>query len=122
MSVEAISATGWLIAKILAGAFLGAIGWFTATSHKKLQDTYSKKETEHMIDLKVEPVKQACDSRTDAIHDKFDTLMDLVKSNNLQNTVQRKENNDMLHEIKVNVAVLSNKIENIQEMSTREKE
>lgn len=89
--------------------------WLHKKDKTKLDNTYTKKETSELIDLKVEPIRQECNGITNSLHDKFDTLLDLVKSNNDQNTAQRSENNSMLHEIKTEVAVIKNDIKHITE-------
>lgn len=93
--------------------------WLHKRDKTKLENTYTKKETNDLIDLKVDPIRNECNNRTDSLHDKFDdkfdTLLELVKTNNEQNTLQRKENTDMLHEIKTSVAVVENEIKNIKE-------
>lgn len=117
----------------VVGAWAAKLGWtgiipYLIWSHKrdkvKLDNTYSKKETNELIDLKIEPVRLEYNGKTDSLHEKFDdkfgTLLELVKSNNEQNTLQRKENTDMLHEIRTSVAVVENEIKNIKESQQKQ--
>ena len=108
----------------VVGGWLAKLGWTTMIpylvwSHKrdktKLDATLSKKETGELIDLKIAPLEQKSDNQAQGLHDKFDLLLNIVKSDNDKNTAQRKDNNDMLHNINTNVAVIKNEVDNLKE-------
>ena len=119
MSIEVITLGG--LVKTLLGFFGAFLLWVIKSNYTKLQDTYSKKETDSLINLKIVPLEQKIDSNTKGLEDKFEILMEIVKADNANirkdnalHAVQRKENHDMLQTISTSVAVIKNEVENIK--------
>ena len=112
----------WGFVKVVAGFGGAFILWITKTNHTKIQNTYTKEEANELIDLKVAPLEQKIDNQAAGLHDKFDLLLDIVRSDNEKNAIQRKDNTDMLHSINTNVAVIRNEVDNIKERINNEHE
>ena len=112
MSMEIIGAwaakVGWLL-------ILPYLVWLHKRDKTKLDDTYTKHETSELIDLKIAPMGQKMDNQSKGLHDKFDLLLVLVKSDNETNAGRRKEDSDMLHKISTSVAVIENEVSNLKE-------
>jgi hypothetical protein len=96
-------------------ALLGYLGWDYRKIRKKAEDSYTKNETKELIDLKIAPVTLKMDNQSESLHDKFDLLLVLVKSDNEANAGRRKEDSDMLHKISTSVAVIETEIVNIKQ-------
>jgi hypothetical protein len=104
MSLEVVG--GWLF-KILGTGIIGAlswIGWLTKTHNKKLQDVYTKQETDKQIDLKIAPVETSLSIK-----------MESVIAATKEATAQRKETNKMLARISEDVAVVKAEVNNLKE-------
>mgnify|MGYP003657592311 CR=1 FL=1 len=112
MSLEIIGA--WLI-KLGWVGFIPYLTWSYQRDKVKLEETITKKEAGELIDLKLAPLEQKIDNQAAGLHDKFDLLLDIVRSDNEKNSIQRKDNTDMLHSINTNVAVIKNEVDNIKE-------
>ena len=106
----------WGLVKVVAGFGGAFILWITKTNHTKIQNTYTKEETNELIDMKVAPLEQKIDNQSKGFHDKFDLLLEIVKSD----ATQRKDNTDMLHSINTNVAVIKTEVDNIKERMDNE--
>mgnify|MGYP003634340698 CR=1 FL=1 len=120
MTLEAI--TLWGVIKTLIGFFGAFVLYVTKSNYSKLQDTYSRKETDSLIDLKIAPLEQKIDSNAKGLEDKFDILMEIVKADNANirednalHAIQRKENHTMLQAISTDVAVIRNDVDNLKE-------
>lgn len=79
MSAESVVG-GALILKWVGGIVIaiysGLFGW----AFKKINNTYTKLETEHLIDLKNQPLKESLDRNTAALDKLNDTMTEVVVS------------------------------------------
>jgi hypothetical protein len=100
MSPEVIGI--YLVKTILSGA-VGFILWITKSNHTKLQNTYTKKETDDMVSKQTAHLQKQVD-------DKFQTLLTAI---NLS-TEERAKTNEMLHKIQICTAVVEAAIANLE--------
>lgn len=119
--IMALEVFGGWVAKLGWVLILPYLGWLHRNDKIKLDNTFTKVETSSLIDLKMAPLEQKIDNQSRGLHDKFDLLLDLVKSDNEKNTSQRKENNQMLHTISKDVAVIRNEVDNLKDRVSENK-
>jgi hypothetical protein len=100
MSPEFIG--GWLL-KVLAGSILAFFFWITRINHKKLQDTYTKDETEKQIKLMLAPIQT-----------ELSIKLESVLAATQEATYQRKETNTMLSQISEDLAVVKTEINHLK--------
>ena len=101
MTVEVIG--GWL-AKLGWTALIPYLIWDHKRGKVRLENTLSKKETVELIDLKLSPMQKELTL-------KIDTLVEAYSGA----TAQRKETQDLLQHISLDVAVVKSEVENIKE-------
>jgi len=79
---EAVGATvviKWL-ANVLSVVAIGAFGWLTTRLlrvENKVDDQYSKSETQEQIELRMQPYKTAVENNTEAVNRLSEILVDI---------------------------------------------
>ena len=119
MSVETI---GVFVGKWIWVVIVPYLGWLKRQDKKKLDNTISRDGAKELIDLKLAPLEQKTDDNAKATNEKFDLVLDLIKTENEKDRVekeksslQRKDNNEMLHTINTNVAVIKTEVDNLKD-------
>lgn len=108
MSAETV---GIFVGKWIWSVIVPYLVFLKITDKKKLDNTYTKLETDKLID----GVKEKLDLKHTALVDKCDTLITLMKTDIIENKKQRQDNNDLLHEIKIDVVLVKSKFDDIKE-------
>tara|TARA_R110002153_G_scaffold58217_1_gene159646 strand:+ start:269 stop:622 length:354 start_codon:yes stop_codon:yes gene_type:complete len=80
--------------------------WSYQKDKTKLENTYSKTETEDLFDLKMKPLLV----QNENLEKKFDSLMELIKTDR----VKREENTGILQCIKTDVALTKNDLSHLK--------
>ncbi len=106
--------------KIFGGAFLALISgmfthiyWALKRDKTKLDNTYTKKEVHDHVDLKLKPY----DVKFDGLDKQLDVLAVLIKESIEKGDLDRGKNKEAISDIKTDIAVIINKLDNQKENS-----
>lgn len=94
---------GGSLTALIAGAF-GHLYWSIRRDKTKLDNTYTKAETQQLIATTLEPTKQKVNEMSSVLQ----SLLEKVEKSNT-------ETHTLLSEIKTNVAVVQNDIQHLKE-------
>jgi hypothetical protein len=133
MSVEVIGAwVGKIAISLIWTPFATYIWWTIKRDKKKLDDTYTKQETENLLNIKLDAQEratqlqlQANDDKTQlqlqANDEKLNILMALIKTDIEDAKADRNKTEDTLKQIQKSISTLStktavtiNKVENLE--------
>ena len=97
--------------KYIGGIIAAWVGWVLKKNHDKLNNTYSKEETEDLIELKVEPIIVTYEARSSEIMKAIKVASDERR----ENLMLLRSINDNVNKMDTKVAVLGNEVSNIKD-------